>query len=166
MNKQQTALQFSRKKQDWATPSELYKRLDSIFHFTYDPTPLNQPSLREIDGFSDAPMLSAIWTNFPYDYKILPKWIDWAIRQVEDRLCGIAMLLPVRTNTVWWQEKLQPLKPIIIADPAEAFYHNAAVWFIPRKLKFSGYDHDAPFPSMVFFIRKMPIATHDRRVKR
>lgn len=50
----------------------------------------------------------------------------------------VAMLLPVRTDTKWFQQYV---------------LHRAEVRFINGRLRFSGAKENAPFPSMIVIYR-------------
>lgn len=126
---------------EWATPQDLFDRLDACFHFTLDPCATEEnhkaPKFytREQDGLKQDWGGEIIWCNPPYGREI-GRWIQKCAEHH-----GIAvMLLPARTDTRWWHE-------FIANNP------NATIRFIKGRLKFGGAKNPAPFPSaIVIFI--------------
>lgn len=126
---------------EWATPQDLFDRLDACFHFTLDPCATEEnhkaPKFytREQDGLKQDWGGETIWCNPPYGREI-GRWIQKCAEHH-----GIAvMLLPARTDTRWWHE-------FIANNP------NATIRFIKGRLKFGGAKNPAPFPSaIVIFI--------------
>ena len=89
-------------KDDWATPTDFYKKLDSEFHFDFDPCPLHS----KFDG------LSIEWgkrnfINPPYSRKLKEQFIRKAVEESEKgKLC--VMLLPVSTSTSIFHDVIFP----------------------------------------------------------
>lgn len=97
---------FESASKDWETPPELFDILDKEFHFTIDIAADEQNAKVNIfySKQQDAltkPWTGICWLNPPYG-RDLKKWIKKAY--VESRKTGtiIVMLIPSRTNTVWW----------------------------------------------------------------
>ncbi len=118
---------FSSLKLDWKTPADLFKKLNSEFHFDYDPC----PSSPKHDG------LKISWgkrnfVNPPYG-KEIGKWIK---KGFDESLKGklVVFLIPSRTDTKWWHDYIMKSKEIR---------------FIKGRLKFSGNKNSAPFPSAI-----------------
>lgn len=122
---------------DWATPPDFFAMLDQEFNFDFDPCPLgglekiNDSSWAHHDG------LRCQWghrnyVNPPYGPAI-GAWCAkaWAESQA-GRLC--VMLLPARTDTIWWHEYA------MLADE---------IRFVRGRLKFGNADNSATFPSVV-----------------
>lgn len=86
----------------WATPKELYDKLDAEFGFDFDPCPLQA----DFDG------LSIEWggVNFinpPYSQMLKKAFVIKAIEQSrEGKIC--VMLLPVSTSTKLFHEHILP----------------------------------------------------------
>lgn len=120
---------------EWATPQNLFDRLNATFHFTLDPcaTPENAKCAKyytkEQDGLKQDWGGEVIWCNPPYGREI-GKWIQ---KCAEHR--GVAvMLIPARTDTRWWHSHIDK-------NP------DAHVYFIKGRLKFGNAKNCAPFPS-------------------
>lgn len=122
---------------EWATPQDLFDRLNACFRFTLDPcaTKENHKApkyyTREQDGLKQDWGGEIIWCNPPYGRTIG----EWIKRCAEHQ--GIAvMLIPARTDTRWWHQYID-------GNP------NASVHFIKGRLKFGGAKNPAPFPSAI-----------------
>jgi hypothetical protein len=65
---------------------------------------------------------------------------QWVAKAYESSKSGalVVCLLPVRTDTVWWQTYVLPY---------------AEIRFLPKRLKFGGSPHNAPFPCAVVIFR-------------
>jgi len=87
---------------NWATPKDIYDKLNNEFHFDFDPCPLNY----KIDG------LTIEWgkSNFinpPYSRKLKEGFIKKAFEESKKgNLC--VMLLPVSTSTKIFHEIILP----------------------------------------------------------
>lgn len=122
---------------EWATPQDLFDKLDACFHFTLDPCATDENHkaskyyTREQDGLKQDWGGEIIWCNPPYGRTIG----EWIKRCSEHQ--GIAvMLIPARTDTRWWHQYID-------GNP------NASVHFIKGRLKFGGAKNPAPFPSAI-----------------
>ncbi len=122
---------------EWATPQDLFDKLDATFHFTLDPcaTPENAKCAKfytkEQDGLKQDWGGEVIWCNPPYGREI-GKWIQ---KCAEHK--GVAvMLIPARTDTRWWHSYIDK-------NP------DAHVYFIKGRLKFGDGKNPAPFPSAI-----------------
>lgn len=120
---------------EWATPQNLFDRLDATFHFTLDPcaTPENAKCAKfytkEQDGLKQDWGREVIWCNPPYGREI-GRWIQ---KCAEHK--GVAvMLIPARTDTRWWHSYIDK-------NP------DAHVYFVKGRLKFGNAKNCAPFPS-------------------
>lgn len=122
---------------EWATPQDLFDRLNACFRFTLDPCATDENHkapkyyTREQDGLKQDWGGEVIWCNPPYGRTIG----EWIKRCAEHQ--GIAvMLIPARTDTRWWHQYID-------CNP------NASVHFIKGRLKFGGAKNPAPFPSAI-----------------
>jgi site-specific DNA-methyltransferase (adenine-specific) len=78
---------------DWATPKDLYEKLDKEFQFNFDPCPL----LNEFDGLT-IDWQQSNFINPPYSRKLKEAFVLKAIEESKKgKLC--VMLLPVSTST-------------------------------------------------------------------
>jgi site-specific DNA-methyltransferase (adenine-specific) len=87
---------------NWATPKELYDKLNAQYNFDFDPCPLNS----DFDG------LKIEWgqrnfVNPPYSRKLKEAFIIKAVEEsFKDKLC--VMLLPVSTSTKIFHSYILP----------------------------------------------------------
>ena len=87
---------------NWATPKELYDKLNAQYNFDFDPCPLNS----DFDG------LVIEWgkrnfINPPYSRKLKEAFVIKAIQEsFKDKLC--IMLLPVSTSTKLFHSYILP----------------------------------------------------------
>ncbi len=112
----------------WETPKELYKALDSIFHFDFDPCPVHP----DFDG------LSVEWGKRNYvnpPYSELARWIKKAYEEARKGKL-IVMLIPSRTDTKAFHEYI---------------FGKAQILYLKGRLKFSlrGNETPAPFPNVI-----------------
>lgn len=104
---------------DWQTPPELYAKLDSEFHFDFDPCPLRA----DFDG------LAIEWgernfVNPPYSRALKEAFIRKAYAEsLKGKLC--VMLLPVSTSTRIFHEII---------------YSNAEIRFLKGRIAFIGIN--------------------------
>lgn len=100
---------FSSKTDLWATPQDLFDKLNEEFHFTLDvcALPENAKCERyytpEIDGLSQK-WDGVCWCNPPYG-RAIGKWIEKASKAREEG-ATVVMLLPARTDTKWFHDYL------------------------------------------------------------
>lgn len=128
---------FSSKTDEWATPWDLFSKLDLLFDFERDvcASPNNTKCYyfftKEDDGLKQDWGHKRVWCNPPYG-KEITKWVEKCYNHN-----GLAvMLLPVRTDTRWWQSYINN-------NP------NVHIIFIKGRLKFGGAKNPAPFPSAI-----------------
>ncbi|MEE8466213.1 MAG: DNA N-6-adenine-methyltransferase [Dehalococcoidia bacterium] len=117
---------------DWSTPEETYSGLDQEFHFTMDPCPLHA----DFDGLA-VPWVGSVFVNPPYGRgNVIQPWIQkgWEAAQAG---ALVVMLVPSRTDTIWWHE----------------YVMKGEIRFIQRRLRFFGAKFNAPFPSAVVIFR-------------
>lgn len=126
---------------DWATPIELFNKLNQIFKFTLDVCASHQNAKCEkyytvkenglIQEWSDVS-----WCNPPYGRKIGL----WVKKAYEENLKGktIVLLLPSRTDTKWFHDYI---------------YNQHEIDFIKGRLKFNDGKNSAPFPSMIVYMK-------------
>lgn len=143
---------------EWATPQDLFDRLNAQYQFTLDvcATPENAKCARyftsELNALLQGWGEERVWCNPPYGREIShwvqrcanarghtggvaswvePKWIpDLAV-----------MLLPARTDTRWWHDYVIPY---------------GRVEFVRGRLKFGGSKNSAPFPSAIVVFGDVP----------
>ena len=128
---------YSSRTEEWATPQDLFDRLDAVFHFDLDVCAL--PENAKCDRFFSPaddglarPWEGTCWMNPPYGRGISA----WVLKAAEERMRGTTTvaLLPARTDTAWWQDWVAP---------------HAEVHYLRGRLKFGDGKNSAPFPSAI-----------------
>ena len=136
---------FSSKTENWATPQELFDKLNAKYRFTLDAAASKDNAKcvkyfsKEDDGLSQSWRGERVFVNPPYARGITGLWVKKCFDEYwEDRERIICALLPARTDTKW--------------------FHNyclsgsgARIEFIKGRLKFGGATNGAPFPSILVF---------------
>jgi phage N-6-adenine-methyltransferase len=129
---------FSSDTDEWETPQELFDALDAEFGFKVDvcATAENAKTphffTRADDGLNQDWVAAGVcWMNPPYG-KNIGRWVEKARMSAESG-ATVVCLLPARTDTAWWWD------------------HCLAgeIRFLRGRLRFSGSDAGAPFPSAV-----------------
>lgn len=140
-----TAVMFSSKTDQWATPQAFFDELNKEFGFTLDPCAdefnhkCDKYFTKEDDGLSQDWGGEVVFCNPPYGREI-PLWVKKCFHEVYFGNCICAvMLIPARTDTQYFHRYI---------------YHKAEVRFIKGRLKFGDSQNSAPFPSMVVVFRK------------
>lgn len=135
-------IHYSSARDDWPTPRELFETLKAEFHFTLDAaashTNTKVPSnyyTNEDNGLVQ-PWTGTVWCNPPYGRGI-GKWIEKAIQSANEG-ATVALLVPARTDSVWFQQLLR---------------QNPEVRFLAGRVTFEGASDPAPFPSAVVVLR-------------
>lgn len=119
---------FSSASEHWATPEDLYAKLNQEFSFTLDPCPLHATQ----DGLKLNWGGQIVYCNPPYG-KGINEWLAKA-REAKQTV----YLLPSRTDTKWWHEYAMK------ADE---------IRFLKGRLKFGGSKNSAPFPSVILIYK-------------
>jgi phage N-6-adenine-methyltransferase len=135
------SVHFSSQTDEWATPPELFARLDAEFGFTLDPCATADNAkcdtffTKAEDGLVQA-WTGRVFVNPPYGREI-GRWMAKALEAARMTAEVVVCLVPARTDTVWW--------------------HNAAahgeVRFLKGRLRFGEARSGAPFPSAVLVFR-------------
>jgi site-specific DNA-methyltransferase (adenine-specific) len=90
---------------NWATPKELYDKLNKEYNFDFDPCPLNHDTALW-DGLS-VEWGKSNFVNPPYSRQLKEAFVKKAIDESnKGKLC--VMLLPVSTSTVLFHEYILP----------------------------------------------------------
>ncbi len=132
---------FASKKQDYATPWDLFNVLNEEFHFTLDVCADEQNrkvdkyfSIKD-DGLSQY-WKGVCWMNPPY--KDMKKWIIKAYEESIKHDSIVVCLIPARTNTNWWHD----------------YCMKGEIRFIRGRPKFEGCKHGLPQPLAVVIFGK------------
>ena len=107
---------YSKKSDDWKTPSILYNAfMDSGF---IDPCPYQS----EIDGLNIDYENKKLFINPPFSK--MKEWIDYAIKQRKaDNV--VWLLIPARTDTKYFHKLLKEGNPYIIFIEGRLHYNNS-----------------------------------------
>jgi len=124
---------FSSASDNWKTPNDVYNKLNNEFNFDFDPCPLNE--------YPDFNGLEIEWGKSSF---VNPPYSDiknWCKKAYNEHLKGktVVMLIPSRTDTIYWHEYIMKAKEIR---------------FIKGRLKFGGAKNSAPFPSAIIIFNK------------
>lgn len=133
---------FTSNTDEWATPQDLFDRLDAEFHFTLDPCSTDENAkcakhyTKEQDGLKQDWTGETVFCNPPYGREIG----EWCLRCYAHSIGGgtAVMLVPSRTDTKWFHEYV---------------YGKAELRFIKGRVKYGGAKYNAPFPSMIVIFR-------------
>lgn len=130
---------WSSNKSDWETPQSLFDLLDSEFHFDLDLAASSSNSkCLSFFSLSDDALLQdwsghVCWCNPPYSRR-LGQWIEKAYLESCKPNTTIVMLVPSRTDTLWFHKFCLPY---------------AEIRFLRGRLRFGSSSSPAPFGSMI-----------------
>lgn len=133
---------FSSARQDWETPPRFFEAVNNEFGFTLDAcaTEENAKCIRFFSPEDDAlkqEWNGVVWMNPPYGHQI-GKWIEKAyIASV--RGATVVALIPAKTETKWWHTWVM---------------RSAEIRFIQGRMRFSGVNINAPFPSALVVFKR------------
>ena len=130
---------FSSVNNVWETPQAFFDKLNEEFRFTLDAcalpdnakcgkyfTPQENGLLQNWEGHT-------VFCNPPYGREIAA-WVEKCYVESRKKNTKIVMLLPVRTDTVYFHKFI---------------YKKSEIRFVKGRLKFGNATNSAPFPSMV-----------------
>jgi phage N-6-adenine-methyltransferase len=143
IERDEMAVHYSSDTPEWATPKELFDRLNAEFRFTLDPCCTHENAKCEKhytaseDGLSKSWANERVFMNPPYGREI-GKWMAKAHWASREHGATVVCLIPSRTDTNWWHE---------YAMPHEIRFIRGRVYFV------GGADDRAPFPSAVIVMR-------------
>lgn len=131
---------FTSNKKDWTTPKDLFNELNNKYNFTLDVCADDNNHLCDKYFTKENSCLKNTWfgetcfMNPPYGREI-GKFIEAAFYHYVNGT-KIVMLLPARTDTIWFHKYIYN-KPYIRIE------------FLKGRLKFGNSKQNAPFPSMI-----------------
>lgn len=134
---------FTSNTDEWATPQELFDKLDEEFHFDLDVCASKENAkckrffTKEQDGLKQKWGGYTVFCNPPYGRKIK----DWVKKCAQHEGTAV-MLLPARTDTAWFHDYI---------------LGKGEIRFIRRRIHFGGSKYDAPFPSMIVVYRSKKV---------
>ncbi len=139
------SVHFMSKRSDWATPQDLFDKLNKQFNFDIDVcADVSNAKCKKYYSIEDD-ALSQTWKGYcfmnpPYGREI-PKWVEKAYESAKSGEATVVCLLPSRTDTKWWHDH------VMKAD---------TIRFIKGRLKFDGHKNSAPFPSVIAIFGNYP----------
>jgi phage N-6-adenine-methyltransferase len=136
------AVHFSSKTDEWATPQDVFDRLDAEFGFELDvcATPENAKCPRYYTKRENGLLQKwegVCWMNPPYGREI-GQWVKKAYTSALEG-ATVVCLLPARTDTGWWHD----------------YCMKGEIRFVRGRLKFGDSKTNAPFPSAVVIFRPL-----------
>lgn len=146
------SLMFSSKRQDWATPEDIFNELNKEFNFTLDPccSELTKKCEKyytiETDGLSKSWEGERVFVNPPFGRE-QAAWIKKGFEESMKPNTIVVFLIPARTDTRAFHNYI---------------YGKAEIRFIKGRLKFINPSSNtpkekwtaAPFPSMIVIFKK------------
>ncbi len=105
MNKETYKVLFSSASDDWATPQDMFDRLNNLYKFTIDVCASDENHklpryyTKDTNGLKQDWTGEIVWMNPPYG-EPMPKWL----RKLAYSDCAGIALLPVRTSTSWFHQ--------------------------------------------------------------
>ena len=127
---------FSSKTPEWATPQDVFDKLNIEFRFTLDPaaTKKNAKCKRfyttKENGLKQPWKDERVFVNPPYG-RVIGAWVEKMATGGASVCVG---LLPARTDTRWFHDYI---------------LGKAEIRFLRGRLKFGESKSSAPFPSMI-----------------
>jgi len=138
---------YSSNTSDWITPPQIVQLVCKVFGelegIDLDPCadvnksiPAKQHYIPPTSNGLTEPWWGRVYMNPPYGKDI----INWVCKlkdeyENEERIYEAIALVPARVDTQWWQ-----------------VLSNYPVCFIKGRLRFSGHNNSAPFPSAVIYL--------------
>lgn len=131
---------FSSKTTEWATPSDLFEKLDKEFHFNLDPCCTHENAKCEVHFTKEEDGLKQSWGGYnvfcnpPYGSDI-KHWVRKCYEESRKPNTTVVLLIPARTDTSYFHDYI---------------YHKVReIRFIRGRLHFNDSPQGAPFPSMI-----------------
>lgn len=168
-NKQTNKLEvhFSSNSNNWGTPPELFDFINKHIKFDLDVCASSHNAKvknyfdEAVDGLS-LDWYGRCWMNPPYSRGLQKKWVNKAIDEIlECRARSVTMLLPARTDTLLYQDKIIPslITGDFICYMRGRVKFEKTVSLVDEHGNVCGHqqitDNAAPFPSMLVHINKV-----------
>lgn len=139
---------------EWATPQELFDRLDAEFGFDLDPCASEYNHKcenyfsKEDDGLKQSWEGHRVFCNPPYSQ--MAKWVEKCYREGCKDNTLVLLLIPSRTDTKYFHDFI---------------YQRSEIRFIRGRLRFGGHTEPAPFPSMAVIFRGAYVKEYEAKHK-
>lgn len=138
------SVHFSSDSEEWYTPPEIIERTVKVLgEIQLDPCSNSgaKPNVPAASRYTQAddglvqPWHGTVYMNPPYG-RVIDAWVDKLILEYKSgRTMQAIALVPARVDTDWFRK-----------------FRDFAVCFIDGRLKFSGHQNSAPFPSAVVYL--------------
>ena len=121
---------------NWQTPDWLMNELDAVFHFDFDPYPVDP----QFNGH-EVNWLTSNYANPPYNRIDKPKAIQKAYNEWKHGNTCV-LLIPAATGTKQFHELLLPNSKVISYDEFKIYQplENKIIAFFKGRLSFKGYN--------------------------
>lgn len=135
------SVHFSSATDQWATPIDLFEKLDAIFNFQTDVCADKDNAKcaifydESINGLSQD-WRGVCWMNPPYGRQI-GDWVAKAYLSSIENGAIVVCLVPARVDTKWWHD----------------YCVKGEMFFLKGRLKFGDAKNSAPFPSAIVVFR-------------
>ncbi len=162
--KRNLKVHFTSTRDDWETPQSLFEELDAEFKFgldaacTYDTCKLKKYGLGIFTETTNAltvfwedyidPSCKAIFLNPPYGREIR-HWVKKAYEESRDFGFTVVLLIPSRTDTLYWHDYIMPYAEVRFIKGRLAFEIRGEP---VRNPKTNGIQY-APFPNAIVIFR-------------
>ncbi len=143
MNSATLKTMFSSEDMSWETPQDFYNKLNEEFDFDLDPCATSSTAkcakyfTEDDDGLKQSWSGHTVFCNPPYGREI-KNWIKKAYEESTYPGTTVVMLIPSRTDTIYWHRYVMRAKEIR---------------FVKGRLKFGKSTTPAPFPSAVVIFK-------------
>lgn len=132
---------FASNNQEYATPWDLFNKLNDEFNFTLDvcANKINHKCEKYYTEEQNSLLMEwhgVCWMNPPY--KDMKKWVIKAYNESRKNDTTVVCLIPARTNTNWWHE----------------YCMKGEIRFIKGRPKFEGCIHGLPQPLAIVIFNK------------
>lgn len=150
---------FTSTKQEWNTPTNLFQTLHKRYNFNFD-LAANADNTKcecffsEADDALSKEWVGSCWLNPPYGgsgKNKLSVWVKKAYEQGLKNSCSVVMLIPARTNTMWWHKYCMKAKEVLLIKGRPKF--GEARYGLPQPLAiifFNGKVEEPKFESFSF----------------
>ena len=133
---------FTSNSDEWATPQDIFDKLNSEFDFDLDPCATSDNHKTDIYFTVEQNGLIQNWSGHKVfcnpPYSKIDKWVEKAYREGRKDRTLVVMLIPARTDTRYFHNFI---------------YNRVEIRFIKGRLKFGQSKNCAPFPSMIVIFR-------------
>ena len=137
---------FQSTNQDWKLPKEIFDKLNNEFHFDKELATSECNSLMENHFTEKENALKHKWIGRNYvnpPFKFASKWVKKAYNESQNGGM-ICMVIPSKTNTIWWHRYCMKAKEIRFICGRPLFMREG----------YEGNHHGLPFPLSIIIFEK------------